>query len=115
MSSGLPKDAPNLILTVLGIVALVHSLLHFGTGALPEAIVAILIFVKAFAGRKQPWIVVGIGFFASAVAWAVNSGWISSSHLKEGLSWLGIAAMAALAFSRYIFERQAASSRAAPR
>jgi hypothetical protein len=115
MSSPLPKDGSNMTLALLGVVALVHSILLFGTGAIPEAILAILLFLKAFSGRKQPWMVLGIGLLATAITWAVNSGQILSGHLKEALSWLGIVALAALAFSRYIFERQAASSSGAPR
>jgi hypothetical protein len=110
MSSPLPKNTSNQILALLGVVALVHSMVHFGTGAIPEAILAILLFLKAFAGRKQPWMVLGVGLFATAITWVVNSGQILSSHLREALSWLGIVALAALAFSRYIFDRQSASS-----
>ena len=110
-----PKHAPNLILALLGVVALVHSILHFGTGAIPEAILALLLFLKAFRDHKQPWSVMGIGLFATAVTWVVNSGQVPSSHPREALSWLGIIALAALAFSRYIFERQPVSSSGAPR
>jgi hypothetical protein len=81
MSSALPKDTPNLVLALLGAAALVHSIVHFGTGAIPEAILAVLLFLKAFADRKQPWAVMGMGLLATAITWVVNSGRVARRTL----------------------------------
>jgi len=105
MSLTLPKHAPNIVLGLLAIVALTHSLLRFGTGELPEAILALLLFLKASSDRRQPWTVAGIGFLAVGLAWSVNSAQAVPVHYKGLLSWVGIAAFVVLAFSRYIFER----------
>jgi hypothetical protein len=108
MSSISLKYAPNLILTLLGVAALLHSILHHDMGVIPEAILALVLFLKAFAQRKQSWNIAGIGLFATLMALIVNSYSFSSGYLKDVLSWLGIVALAVLAFSRFIFDHQAA-------
>jgi len=105
MLTALLKHSSNIILGLLGTVAVAHSLLHFGTGEMPEAILALLLFMKAFAGRKQPWTVAVVGTLALVLTWAVNSAQAAAAHLGGVLSWLGIALFAMLAFSRYLFER----------
>jgi membrane-bound ClpP family serine protease len=102
MSVTLPKHAWNIVLGLLGFLAITHSLLRFGTGELPEAILALLLFLKAFSERKQPWTVAAVGILAMGLTWTVNSG---PAHYRGVLSWLGIAAFAVLAFSQLILER----------
>ena len=110
MSLALPKHASNLVLGFLAIVALTHSFLHFGTGELPEAVLALLLFLKAFSDRRQPWIVAAVGILAIGLTWAVNSAQTFPAHYRGLLSWVGIAVFAVLAFSRYILERSPTSS-----
>jgi hypothetical protein len=105
MFAEIKRHRSNAILAILGAVAIVHSLLYFGTGTLPEAILAAILFLKAFTGRRQPWSVPLVGILALVLTWIVNASRVSHIHLKEGLSWLGIAAFAILAFSRYTLER----------
>jgi hypothetical protein len=110
MSLALPKHVSNLVLCLLGIVAPAHSLVRFGTGELPEAILALLLFLKAFSGRRQPWSVTTVGVLALGLTWVVNSVQAIPSQYRGILSWIGIAAFAVLAFSRYILERTPKSS-----
>jgi len=105
MSVTVPKHSSNVVLGVLAIVALMHSLLRFGMGELPEAILALLLFLKAFSARRQPWGVAIIGVLALGLTWAVNSVQVVPSQYRVVLSWIGIAVFAVLAFSRYVFER----------
>jgi apolipoprotein N-acyltransferase len=105
MAMGWPKYAPNVVLAVLAIMALAHSLIRFGTGELPEAVLALLLFLKAFSDRRQPWVVAAVGVLAVSLTWVVNSVQAVPAHYKGVLSWIGIAVFAVLAFSRYILER----------
>jgi|GEM_PF-6158789 len=110
MSIALPKHSPNIALGLLAVVALTHSLLRFGSGELPEAILAGLLFLKAFSDRRQPWIVAAVGILAIGLTWVVNSVQAVPAHYRGILSWIGIAVFAVLAFSRYILERSPTSS-----
>jgi apolipoprotein N-acyltransferase len=105
MPLAVPKHASNVVLGLLGIVALAHSLVRFGTGELPEAILALLLFLKAFSDRRQPWSLTIIGVLALGLTWVVNSVHAVPSQYRGILSWIGIALFAVLAFSRYVFER----------
>ncbi|HEX6880042.1 MAG TPA: hypothetical protein VF135_06740 [Terriglobales bacterium] len=95
----------NLTLAVLGFVALVHSIFRFGTGELPEAILAVLLFVAAFTRRKQPVIVAVVGLAALSIVWAVNSGTVGKGVTTTLLSVIGIALFVILGFSRFIVGR----------
>jgi peptidoglycan biosynthesis protein MviN/MurJ (putative lipid II flippase) len=110
MSLALLKQSSNAVLGLLGLVAVTHSLIHFGTGELPEAVLALLLFLKAFSDRRQPWTVVAVGVLAVSLTWIVNAVQAVPGHYKGILSWLGIAAFAVLAFSRYILERSPTGS-----
>jgi uncharacterized membrane protein YeiH len=101
MSIALPKYASNSILAFLGFLALAHSVFRFGTGELPEAILAGLLFLNAFSSRRQPWIVIIVAVFAILVTWTVN--WVEAPFPKHKWlpSWIGIALFTVLALSRY--------------
>jgi len=101
----------NLTLAVLGFVALVHSIISFGTGELPEAILAVLLFVAAFTRRKQSVIVAVAGVAALLVVWAVNSGTVGKGVTATLLSVIGIALFVILGFSRFIVGRAEAKPR----
>ena len=105
MGSTVLKQPSNLLLAIFGVAALLHSILHFGSGTLPEAILALLLFLKAFAGRKQPWSVAITGLLAAVLTWIANSNVLASDHLRMTLSWVGIGLFGVLAFSRFIFEK----------
>jgi membrane-bound ClpP family serine protease len=110
MSFTMTKHYSNAILALLGVVALVHSLLRFGTGELPEAILAGLLFLNAFSNRRQSWTVIAVAILAIGLTWTVNSVQAVSSQYRGILSWIGIALFAVLAFSRYILDRSPKSS-----
>lgn len=110
----IPKHASNVTLAVLGVIALVHSFLHFGTGALPEAILALLLFLNAFSNRKQPRIVVAIGIFAIVFTWLANSRVLGTDHVRTAVSWAGILLFATLGFSPFIFKQSHAGSASPP-
>lgn len=98
----IPKYATNIVLAFLGAVVLAHSMVHFGRGELPEAVLALLLFLKAFTKRRQPWILVAVGIVSIAVTWIVNTS--SATPFRTALSWLAIAGFAVIAFSRYVFK-----------
>jgi hypothetical protein len=111
MSMGLPKHFSNIVLGILGILALIHSLLYFGTGEVPEAILGLLLGLNGCAERKQPAMLVPIAVAAIALTWIGNSTQAISSQYKAVSSWIAMALFALLAFSRYIFNRSSTHER----
>ena len=105
MFTMLPKHSSNMVLGFLGIMAVTHSLLHFGTGEMPEAILSLLLIMKAVSGRRQPWAVAAVGTLALVLTWSINSGHVIAAHFGGLLSWISITLFALLAFSQYVFER----------
>ena len=102
MHSSSIKQWSNATLAVLGIVALAHSVIRFGTGELPEAIFAGILFWAAFSNRKQPAIVVVAGLVALVIVWIVNSGSAGKVFTATLLSGVGIVLFAILGFSRFL-------------
>jgi hypothetical protein len=99
----LPRYRSNVALLALGVLAIVHSLFYFGTGELPEVILALLLFLKGFAREKQSWVLVAIGIMAIGITWIVNLGKILPSPIQVVLSCLGIVMFTALVFSKHFF------------
>lgn len=105
MNSSMRMHWTNLILAALGLVALVHSIFRFGRGELPEAILAVLLFVAGFTRRKQSALVAVAGMGALSVVWVVNSGTVGKGVTATLLSVIGVALFILLGFSRFIVGR----------
>jgi hypothetical protein len=103
MISSVTKHSSNMTLAALGLITFTHS--RFGTGELPEAMLAVLLFLAAFSNRRQPFFVVGVAMLAVGLTWAVNSGNLVHGRSTTFLSLVSIVLFAVLGFSRLIFGR----------